>query len=254
MPSADVLTGSPLANPDALPLRPPDGVTAFGPTLVVAPHPDDESLGCGGAIALLRRFGLPVHVLLISDGSGSHPGSLRYPPADLAELRQRELRAALAQLDVDAACLTCLGLPDRQVPRAGSAAFAAAAERVCEALRRLLWAPKTVLLPWRRDPHIDHRGTWELLTKVLGHAHPRPRLLEYPIWVWELAQAGDAPRPDEVRAWRLDVTPVLEQKLAAIAAHVSQTTPLIDDADRAWCLAPDMLAHFAHPWEVYLEP
>lgn len=39
------------------------------PTLIVAPHPDDESLGCGGAIALLRQLGGAVKVLVVSDGN-----------------------------------------------------------------------------------------------------------------------------------------------------------------------------------------
>jgi LmbE family N-acetylglucosaminyl deacetylase len=251
--AADRLAGSCLADLAALPLLPADGVATFGPTLVVAPHPDDESLGCGGAIALLRDAGLPVHVLLVSDGSGSHPGSRRFPPAALAARRERELRAALARLGVDPAGLSCLGLPDRCVPRAGTDEFRDGVARMVDALRHAPFAPATALLPWRRDPHTDHRGAWDLATAALTRLGMAPRVIEYPIWVWELAETADLPRPAEVRAWRLDIATVLQRKLAAIEAHVSQTTPLIDDGASNWYLRPDVLAHFNRPWEVYLE-
>jgi LmbE family N-acetylglucosaminyl deacetylase len=106
-------TDSPLACPQSLPLLPPETTRSFGPTLVVAPHQDDESLGCGGTIALLRAAGVPVRVLFISDGSGSHPGSRRYPPQALTALRNAEAREALALLGVDPAESTFLALPDR---------------------------------------------------------------------------------------------------------------------------------------------
>src|SRR5687768_8056870 len=87
-------TTSLLTAPESLPLRPASTVMSFGPTLVVAPHPDDESLGCGGALALLGRAGLPVWLLFVSDGAGSHPGSRRYPAPALRVLRESEARAA----------------------------------------------------------------------------------------------------------------------------------------------------------------
>ena len=55
-------------------------VIDWGKTLVVAPHPDDESLGCGGAIVLLRKFGNEVTVLTVSDGALSHPNSKKFQP------------------------------------------------------------------------------------------------------------------------------------------------------------------------------
>ena len=66
---------------DALPLRPADFAPTLGPTVVVAPHPDDESLGCGGLLALLRRAGVAVGAVLVSDGTMSHPSSVKFPAA-----------------------------------------------------------------------------------------------------------------------------------------------------------------------------
>src|SRR4029079_2768884 len=55
--------------------------------VVVAPHPDDESLGCGGLIAAATADGIPVRIVVVSDGAGSHPNSVAYPPAPLRLLR-----------------------------------------------------------------------------------------------------------------------------------------------------------------------
>lgn len=242
---------SPLADPLALPLLPATIATGFGPTLVVAPHQDDESLGCGGVIALLRRAMIPVTVLFVSDGTGSHPNSRAYPPHRLRDTREAEARAALALLGVSAEAVRFLRLPDTAVPRPGQPDFAAAVARVGAALDTA--APQTILLPWRRDPHCDHRAAWELVHAALAGQTARPRLLEYPIWVWELGGPDDLPRADEVRGWRLAIDEVLPQKAAAIAAHRSQTTALIDDDPTSFRLLPEVLAHFADPWEIFLE-
>lgn len=253
MTAPDALARSPLANPAALPLRPATAVAGFGPTLVIAPHPDDESLGCGGAIALLRRIGCAVRVLFVSDGTLSHPASRRFPAPALRALREREALAALGELGVDPVAAAFLRLKDRAVPLPGADGFEGALARCRAHLATITPAPATILLPWRRDPHPDHRASWQLVQAAIAGLDPPPRLVEYPIWIWELAERDDAPAWDEVTAWRLDVGAVLPHKLAAIASHRSQTTDLIDDDPEGFRLTPEILAHFGHPWETYLE-
>ena len=192
---------SPLADPITLPLRPATAVRPGGPTLVIAPHQDDETLGCGGTIALLRRAGIPVTVLFVSDGTGSHPNSSSYPPERLRATREAEALAALHILGVAPEATAFLRLPDTAVPLAGQPGFAEATGRVEALLDRAV--PETILLPWRRDPHCDHQAAWQLVHAALAGHPERPRLLEYPIWVWELASEGDLPLPDEVAGWRL---------------------------------------------------
>ncbi len=72
--------------------------------LAVAPHPDDDAIGCGGTLALARDAGLPVRVLYVTDGSASHAGSVNYPPSQLRDVRECEARAGLEALGIDAAC------------------------------------------------------------------------------------------------------------------------------------------------------
>lgn len=242
---------SPLTDPLALPLLAPETVRDLGPTLIVAPHQDDESLGCGGLIALLRRHNLSVTVLFISDGTGSHPRSRAYPAPRLRDLREMEALAALRCLGVTPGRATFLRLRDTAVPMIETADFGHAAARVRAAIGAA--APKTIVLPWRRDPHCDHRAAWQLVQAALASLPERPRLLEYPIWVWELAGEGDLPQMGEVAGWRLDIGAVLPQKEAAIAAHRSQFGAIIDDDPEGFCLLPHVLAHFSQPWEIYLE-
>ncbi len=233
------------------PLCPPETVCDWGDTLVVAPHPDDDVLGCGGAIALLRRFGLPVHVLFVSDGAASHPNSRKFPPPAMRDLREREAREGLGRLDVPAAAIDFLCLPDGSLPGPSDSGFAEAVDVCATRLRAV--QPDTLLLPWRRDPHPDHRATSHIFRAALARHDGHPRLLEYPIWAWERAVPGELPEPGEVCPFRLDIGAVTAAKRDAIMAHQSQVTPLIDDDPDGCLLSDEMLAHFARPWEVFLE-
>jgi LmbE family N-acetylglucosaminyl deacetylase len=244
--------GGSFGNIEALPLLPPSTAGELGPTLVVAPHPDDEALGCGGTIALLRQVGIPVQVIVVSDGAASHPHSRRYPAPALRALRRSESLAGLASLGVQDEQVTFLDLPDSAVPTPSSPGGRRAGERVRGALRT--WPDvQTVLLPWRRDPHDDHRASWSLFAEALSETHPAVRRLEYPIWTLVHPGPGDLPRPDEAYLRRLDIGPVQDRKRASILAHRSQTTDLIDDDPTGYCLTDAVLAHFFEPWELLIE-
>lgn len=240
-----------LDSPATLPLIDAAQLASFGATTIVAPHPDDESLGCGGLIALLRRLAVPVSILVTSDGTGSHPNSRAYPPEALRDLRESEAVAAVRELGVSPGMVTFLRLPDTKVPHPGDARFQPAVDLCVGAFQRQ--KPETVVVPWRRDPHIDHRATWHIVDRAVTSLDYEVRIIEYAIWLWDLGEAGDRPAPSEMRGWRLDISSVLDCKLAAIAAHRSQTTDLINDDPNGFRLTPETLAHFQRPWEVYIE-
>lgn len=223
----------------------------IGTALVIAPHPDDESLGCGGTITLLRQQGYFVHVLFVSDGTMSHPNSPGYPPERLRQLRESEALEALRILDVPADNVVFMRQPDTQVPTPGSPGFVDAVAFVHTLLQTL--KPATVLVPWRRDPHRDHRASWQILIAALAELPARPRILEYLIWLWELGTDNDMPRPGEMMVWRVSIESVMAQRNRAIAAHRSQVTRLIDDDPNAFYLSPELLTHFDAPLELFLE-
>ncbi|SDY49153.1 PIG-L deacetylase family protein [Hymenobacter psychrophilus] len=237
---------------NALPLQPVTYAATLGPTVVIAPHPDDESLGCGGLLALLARAQVPVWCVLMSDGTMSHPNSARFPAPARQALRETELRLALAELGLNPANLLTLRLPDSQVPGPDAPAGAAAVARLVEFFQEK--QPATVLCPWRRDPHPDHRASSQLVRAALAQMLPSPRLVEYLVWAWERAAPADLPQPGEVSGWQLNISSVLAEKQRAIAAHASQLPgSCIDDDPAGFTLAPTMLEHFENPIEVYLE-
>jgi len=218
------------------------------------PHPDDEALGCGGLLALLRQAGVPVAAVLVSDGSMSHPHSQAFSASARRELRYAEFRHALAVLDIDESDdnVLYLNLPDSQVPTLGQPGFAEAATQLASFLDCKQAA--TVLTPWRRDPHPDHRATSQLTAAALAQLPQPPRRLEYVVWAWERAAPADLPQAGEGTGFRLDIEAVLARKQRAIAAHRSQLAPgTITDDPSGFLLSADMLAHFAQPTESFIE-
>src|SRR5665213_2709092 len=85
---------------------------ASGGKLIIAPHPDDETLGCGGLIASQARAGQAVDIVFLTDGAASHPGHPTLSPAQLAGARRDEAVAAAAILGVRADRLHFFNLPD----------------------------------------------------------------------------------------------------------------------------------------------
>jgi LmbE family N-acetylglucosaminyl deacetylase len=106
----------------SFPFRPLREKLEDRPFIVVAPHPDDESLACGGLIADACRQGLRGKVVILSDGVGSHPNSKAYPWDRLKSLREEEARRAGAELGLKSEDMLFLGLPDRFVPHEGEEA------------------------------------------------------------------------------------------------------------------------------------
>lgn len=245
------MTDSPFA---AYPLRPASYAAMLGPTVIVVPHPDDEALGCGGLLALLRRADVPVAAVLVSDGSMSHPHSQDFSAVARRELRYAEFRHALAVLGVEESDdnVLYLGLPDGQVPTPGQPGFAEATARLAAFIAAKQAA--TVLVPWRRDPHPDHRATSQLTAAALSSLPQPPRRLEYVVWAWERATPADLPQPGEGIGFRLDIAAVLPRKQRALAAHRSQLAPgTIADDPGGFLLSAEMLAHFAQPFESFIE-
>ena len=223
----------------------------WGTVLVVAPHQDDESLGCGGTIALLRQANVPVHVVFVSDGSMSHPNSQKFPMGRLIELREQEAIKALALLSVNEGELSFMRLKDSMVPSKGTTGYESAVDKFSDILYTI--KPQTILVPWQRDPHQDHCAAWQITDEAIRRVEKPVRTLEYLIWLWERAAAEELPKPGERKVWQVDISKTLDLKREAIAAHVSQTTNLIDDDPEGFTLSTEVLNHFDRPTEIFVE-
>ncbi|MFW0715559.1 PIG-L family deacetylase [Pedobacter sp. N23S346] len=220
--------------------------------LVLAPHPDDESLGCGGLIRILVQKDCEVRVILITDGSMSHPHSVTYPTARLADLRKTEMITALERLGLGAEKLSCYESADSAMPALGEDGFDPLSKRLKDDLASFL--PQLILVPYELDPHRDHRATFQLLFAALKKVPAyKPVIWEYPIWLYENAMESDLPQlePGELKC--LDIIEHLMHKRAAIDAHQSQTTRLIHDDPKGFILTENMISNFLTGNEYFME-
>jgi LmbE family N-acetylglucosaminyl deacetylase len=221
-----------------------------GPVWVIAPHPDDESLGCGGLLADLTDLGTPTWALLLTDGGASHPASADWPRERLARQRLAEWHAALDLLGLPPERRAALNLPDSRLPFLDAAQATSAVAAIRAALAQA--APATVLLPWRRDPHPDHRAAHALILAALEE-WPAARRLEYTVWLSERAEAEDLPKPGEAEVWSADVRRQSARKEAAIRCHHSQLGGLIHDDPGGFVLPEDMIGRAVSGPERLLE-
>ena len=220
--------------------------------LVLAPHPDDETLGCAATIGRKRAAGSSVVVVVATDGAGGPlPRGVRRE--ELRGLRHRELLDACGRIGVPPTQVVRLDHPD--------GALADHHATLVSQLHGLLddVRPDEVLVTWRRDPHPDHRALSAAVDVAL-RAHPTVRHLEYPIHAWvrgpwtdgptgswgsrtlhrvtERFRAAPAGRVLRVRAGRF-----LDTKRSAVAAYASQFTD--GSSDATWgALGTEFVAPF----------
>lgn len=211
--------------------------------VVFAPHPDDETLGCGGTVIRKCRAGADVTVVFMTDGSQSHAHLM--PRSELRSLRMVEARAACRVLGVDDDAVVFLDFEDGCL----EAHINQAVGRVAALLDATM--PDAVYIPYRLDGPSDHAATYHIVQQAL-HMHARQvHVFEYPIWFWQHWPWVAAPRRrrqnakqflrTSVRAGlgmrmlvdfrhHVWIGDVIDAKERALAQHRSQTCRLLPDA------------------------
>jgi LmbE family N-acetylglucosaminyl deacetylase len=210
--------------------------------LILAPHPDDESLGCGGLIAAACTAGLPPAVAILTDGAASHPQSRTHPPARLAAIREGEALDALRLLGLAENNCFFLRAPDTQLVADGALIdrlTGIAEQQGCG----------IIIGPWAGDPHCDHVAGADA-AQALAARLDLP-LLSYPVWGW-LREDGALLAQALARGVRLDIRAQLAAKGRAVAAHASQYGDLITDSPDGFRLPENLLEIFARPYELFL--
>lgn len=216
--------------------------------VVLAAHPDDESLGAGGLMTTTAARGIRVVVVVATDGDASHPDSPTWPRQALARERRVELSRAIDMIAPGSA-LSFLGLPDGQLrehrQRLGRRVRSAILDETgSDPLRTL------VVAPWSGDGHRDHRILGEVaeeLSAELGH-----RTLGYPIWFWHWAHPSEV----DAKSWTvlsLDAD-ARTAKRRALHAHATQVRPLSPALGDEALIHDDMRAHFERDVEVFVLP
>jgi LmbE family N-acetylglucosaminyl deacetylase len=217
-----------------------------GTVAVVAPHQDDETIGCGGLIALLATE-RPVHVVFVTDGSRSPVPAGAPADPGLVATREDEARAASGLLGVPAACVHFLRLPDGDL--------VARKQEYGHALASVLhrFAPATVLVPFRLDWHPDHIATYHMVAEAHAAGRIPGALVEYFVYTQRrLLPGGDVREclaPEHT--WRVDISSVAATKREALECYRSQVTRFFDWQNRA-ILSDDVLRRACDGPEVFL--
>lgn len=132
------------------------GLPAAERVLVLAAHPDDETLGCGGALALHKVAGAEVRVLVLADGAKvSYQGD-----GDIREIRKAEALSAGATLGIDA--IDFLGMPDMELGKNAEEASSKTFGVISEYRPDLVYAPSPL------DFHPDHRVASDIAMEIAG--------------------------------------------------------------------------------------
>ena len=203
--------------------------------VVFAPHPDDESLGCGGTLCLKTRAGATVDLVFMTDGRNSHAKFIA--PRELKTLRREE---GLAAADI-------LGIPRQRVHHFDfeddhlSDFLEPATKRTKELLLNL--SPEEIYIPCAFDPPRDHDATYRAVLAAVQEMEKTVTVYEYPVWFlnhWPLVRI----QPRGLRQWLRearntiaavsrfkryfkcihDVTTVLQVKSQALCCHATQMT------------------------------
>lgn len=208
--------------------------------LILAPHPDDESLATGGLIQRAVKAGAKVRVLFATDGD-NNPWPQRFLERKLkisytdrarwGRRRRKEAIAALELLGLPKSSARFLGLPDQGITdllmRAEDAVLFTLWAELTE------WQPTLFVIPSSTDAHPDHSALFVLVHLALMRLERQPRLLRFIIHEPRLkSERGKAV---------LRLTPAeVERKHAAILAHQSQMA-----------LSRKRFASYAQEHEVY---
>lgn len=209
--------------------------------VVLAAHPDDETLGAGGLIAACAARQIQIDVVIASDGSASHPLSPTTQPDQLARIRRGEVRAAVQLLAPDAR-IHFLGLSDGQLM--------AQRPLLSELIQQFIPGASHLVSPWDGDQHPDHEACALVAAQIAQKFAAQH--WQYPIWAWHWADpdSQDIPRA-QLHQLALSETE-LALKRRALDCHTSQHSPLSAAPGDEAILSAAMLAHFDRPFEAFI--
>jgi LmbE family N-acetylglucosaminyl deacetylase len=204
--------------------------------LVVAAHPDDEVLGCGGTIARLARQGVDVDVLILGEGITS-----RYDDpaqADAAEVRRLRETAESVGRQLGARGVTVAGLPDNRFDTVAMLDIVKIVERAVEAAR-----PETVFVQHGGDLNVDHAATFRA---VLTATRPMAGAPVREVLAFEVASSSEWSFQQFSPVFRgtvfYDITDTLDDKIGAMAMYEGEVRAFPHPR------SPDALRAIARRW------
>jgi LmbE family N-acetylglucosaminyl deacetylase len=224
-------------------LQPYDEQNLSRSAIVFSPHPDDETLGCGGMIIRKRQAGADVKIIFMTDGCRSHAHLM--PASALRVRREQEAIAAAHALGIERQHVLFLGVTDHALQKAQ----ALVVPKIVNALQQQ--QPQEIFIPYRAEGPSDHYFTHQFVRAALQQGSARPLMYEYPIWFWhhwpQMQFTGD--RRSRLRMLKqtmlagfgarlvrdfqcsISIKAVLEQKRHALQQHRSQMERWMSNPD-----------------------
>lgn len=144
--------------------------------IVFTPHPDDETLACGGTIARKIKARADLQVVAMTDGRHSHGKFIA--PEEMKDRRAGELVAAMNVLGVAKEAVTFLEYEDNAL----WGQMDQAVEKVAQLLADR--QPEQVFIPYRLEIPDDHKATTMVVRRALQRCQLAAMVYEYPVWFW----------------------------------------------------------------------
>lgn len=200
--------------------------------LIIAPHADDEILGCGALIGTVSQCDRIAAIAFLTDSAGSHPCETDHARRQLATLRRREADAAIRTMSAAAPEPIFLAWPDAHPHPIGSPGFERTVTRLAKLCNQS--GVDAIAVTGRDEPHCDHVAAFEVAQATARRAMRPTRLFEYVVW------APHPPGRDFIAVKTAAVG--IGRRKAALAQHRSQMTPLAGDGFRVPNAMRDMAA------------
>jgi LmbE family N-acetylglucosaminyl deacetylase len=236
--------------------------------MIFSPHPDDETLGCGGTVIRKLEQGATLHVVYLTDGAQSHVPLM--PSAEIKAMRHLEALAACEELGIDASRVHFIDLPDGQLTEHSQEAIIKVSELI------EMHRPEEVYVTYRDDASADHRAANSIIRKAAELKGSTLIVWEYPIWRWNSwpwlglgRGAWRHPWAVTKAVWKglpslslmircncaVDVSKVLDRKLAALEMHRTQMVRM--NGDKQWDVLSDysdgrFLEMMFQPHEIFM--
>lgn len=220
-----------------------------GTTLILAPHSDDEALGCGALLARRCHAKLPVHVTYFTDSAGSHKDHPDYDASLLRDQRLSESLQAMEMLGLKSDSIHFLGAPDGRLKDLSPTEKTHWQGILCDHLSSI--QPTEVFLPSRADNSSEHEAMFTLVCEALRQTGLTPRVYEFAVWAWWNPLFLRILLTKSEKVWRQSAGPYAIQKLRLLRCYRSQVEPIPPQTEPL--LSSEFLSAFGGGSEYFFE-
>ena len=151
-------------------------IANYKPIAILAPHPDDEVLGCAG---LIQRYKEKAHVIILTRGSGSHKGCCKEPEETIKAERRKLAIKINTQLGLPKENLHVLDYTDGYIKEGNEIEFNKLTELISQIRPRAIFFPKQDGEGWP-----DHIEAGNIVKKICQELSINPVMYEYCVWFW----------------------------------------------------------------------